>query len=69
MSAVQNPLNRRHCLILPFVTKVRICIMELLDRIFRNRIHEEYGDDRKKILPWILVLSGMTVAAGLDRVV
>ena len=65
MSAVQNPLNRRHCLILPFVTKVRICIMELLDRIFRNRIHEEYGDDRKKILPWILVLSGMTVAAGL----
>lgn len=39
--------------------------MELLDRIFRNRIHEEYGDDRKKILPWILVLSGMTVAAGL----
>lgn len=42
-----------------------ICIMELLDRIFRNRIHEEYGDDRKKILPWILVLSGMTVAAGL----
>lgn len=65
MSAVQDPLNRRHCLILPFVTKVRICIMELLDRIFRNRIHEEYGDDRKKILPWILVLSGMTVAAGL----
>lgn len=42
-----------------------ICIMELLDRIFKNRIHEEYGDDRKKILPWILVLSGMTVAAGL----
>lgn len=42
-----------------------ICIMELLDLIFKKRIHEDYGDDRKKILPWILALSGMTVAAGM----
>jgi hypothetical protein len=37
----------------------------VLDLIFKKRIYEDYGDDRKKILPWILALSGMTVAAGM----